>query len=755
MSRGRCGVVLLLGLAAPLVAATRVEMPVFEGGEGMDFFFDCARAYERARPGTEIDLSGDPRIADKARVRVLEGTFPEVTNAGLNYWALIKHGDVLPLDEFLDKPNWEGDRTWRQSFFPGSLDRYQYKGKVYGLPLASFVQCLWYNKRMFREHGWAPPATWPELLSLCGRIKDAGIAPMAFQGQYHGYAMMLIDGAYYSQVGRARFDAQKNLEPGSFDNPELRKALELVGELATQYFQPGAMGMSHTQAQTEFFLGHTAMIPCGSWLKSEMLGKIPAGFKMGAFNFPVVPGGMGDPTAINTVAGYYFVFRKSQHPREGVDFLRFMTSREQAGRFCRSRDIPVAVQGVNEQNLSADVQDLAAIIKAAGTSYGQVPGEGYPEMDQYWTDARFGILTGKITPEQACRDLEEAAGAVRERKADPDRVTVRHVAKPATLLALLLAAAVYWLVTTLRALRQRRARAGIERTGLVRLSLPNVLLFVGPAVLLYTILVVVPCLRSFAWCVHEWDGLTTMRYVGLLYFRRLLFEDDAFWTALRNNLFLMIVVPLFVLPLSLFLAACLSHGVRGSRLFRVCFFFPNILGAVATTLLWMHLYNPKGGPVNAAVVGLGKGLTAAHLGGLGHLLTGFDGFTWLSPDHLYWALIPMSGWGACGFNMVLFLAAMESIPQSIYEAADLDGATPWQKFWHLTVPLIWDVLSISIVFMVIGGMKAFESIWLLTQSMFTEFKVGEATAIGVPLFLMVFLGTAATLRLMKRETVEM
>jgi len=151
-------------------------------------------------------------------------------------------------------------------------------------------------------------------------------------------------------------------------------------------------------------------------------------------------------------------------------------------------------------------------------------------------------------------------------------------------------------------------------------------------------------------------------------------------------------------------------------------------------------------------------------------LEGFEGFAWLAQDNLYWALIPMSIWGAAGFNMVLFLAAMESIPQSMYEAADIDGASAWRQFWSITVPLIWEVLSIAIVFMIIGGMKAFEVIWLLTnqrpttdnhvigtrmvQAMFTEFKVGEATAIAVLLFLIVFFGTTATLRAMKREAVE-
>ncbi len=163
-------------------------------------------------------------------------------------------------------------------------------------------------------------------------------------------------------------------------------------------------------------------------------------------------------------------------------------------------------------------------------------------------------------------------------------------------------------------------------------------------------------------------------------------------------------------------------------------------------------------------------MSSIGLESLGAYFQSFEGFAWLSQDHLYWALVPMSIWGGCGFNMILFLAAMESIPQTIYEASEIDGASPWRQFWTITIPLIWPALSIAIVFMVIGGMKTFEVIWLLTnqlpttkthvigtrmiQAMFNEFRVGEAAAISVLLFLMVFFGTAVTLRLMKRETVE-
>ncbi len=719
-----------------------------------------------------VDLYGDPRIADKIRVRVLEGSFPEVTNARLNYWALIRSGAILPLDKYLDGPNWEGDAKWRDTFMPGCLDRYTYKGKVYGLPFAYFAYAVWYNKRMFAERGWEKPKTWKEFLALCERIKRAGIAPLAFQGRYPGYAQMVIDAIYYRMAGRKRFYEQKNLVPGSFNNPEFIATLRLMQTIARKYFQKGAMGMTHTAAQQEFFLGRTAMIFCGAWLKSEMLGKIPKDFRLGSFNFPAVEGGKGDPDAVSFGSGYYFVMKHSPHPEIGVDFLRFMTSRKMAGAFSKQRDIPTAIKGASEGNLSDDLQELVQMLKAAKTSFGQAPGEGFPEMEQYWSDYRAKLLENDITPEECARQLEAAARAVRARAEHPNEITVRHVFKPLLLLGILAAAILYWLYAQVRgAIERRRRRGRAASAGRLRLKWSSVILFVAPAAALYTVFVIVPCARSFVWCAQRWDGLTATReWVGLLHFKRLLFESDAFWIAIQNNLFLMFVIPLFVLPLSLFFAACISRGLRGQSFFRVVFFFPNILGGVVATLLWLHLYNPQGGLINAALVGLGRILCQMGVEDLGRFFLGFDGFAWLSDKHLYWALIPMSVWGACGFFMILFVSAMESIPVTLYEAAELDGAEAWRQFWCITVPMIWDVLAIAIVFMVIGGMKAFEVIWLLTnqrpvtsthvistrmvQAMFTEFKVGEAAAIAVLLFLMVFFGTAVTLRLMRREAVE-
>ncbi|WP_428390094.1 extracellular solute-binding protein [Mucisphaera sp.] len=736
-----------------------------------------AREYERQNTGVRILYSQDPRIVDKVRVRILEGSFPEVSDAPVNYGRLIEAGKIQPLDEFLDAPRGPGQPTWRETFLPGSFDRFRYNGQNYGIPLWYSTYGFWYNRKLFREKGWQTPETWDELLALCEQIQAEGdgIAPIAFQGQYPQYLHQLINTTLYQLGGRDYFEAMQKGQEGTYDHPVMIEMLRLVRKLADEHFQPGAEGMSHTQAQLEFFRGNTAMVMCGTWLLTEMADQIPDDFEVGFFKYPYVPGPNAEPTAIAGGTGYYFVFSAAPNPEAAVEFMRFATAPEQAAIIAGNEQRPVAIRGVNQTALNPDLREVAAVLETVTSIFAATPDDDFAEINQQWQDVRTRILEAdNFDPAAEARFLEDAAAKIRAQKENPDHVTVRHVFKPILLLTILGAGVVYVLVMTSLQIRRAYTNRDKVEAGGMRIRFSVVAVFLLPALLFYSVFVVIPSLSSFAWSVQRWDGLTDMEPIGFLHFQRLLFEDDGFWIALRNNFFIMFVIPLFVIPLALFLATCLSRGVWGSWLFRIVFFFPNLLG-VAAILLWQQMYNPAGGPINEGLVALADLLNYLNLEttaiAMGLNFRGFENYAWLSQQNLYWSLIPMMIWAACGFNMVLYLAAMQSIPESLYEAAEIDGATPWHQFWTITIPLIWEALSVSIVFLVIAGMKAFEVIWLLTNqspntqthvigtrmvwAMFSEFRVGQAAAIAVLLFIMVFFGTAATLRLMKREAVEL
>lgn len=287
--------------------------------------------------------------------------------------------------------------------------------------------------------------------------------------------------------------------------------------------------------------------------------------------------------------------------------------------------------------------------------------------------------------------------------------------------------------------------------------------FLAPALLLFTVFVAIPSLRALGYSLRKWNGLTDPEWVGLRNFADLLRDTDLFLVALGHNLFLMAVGGTLIMTLSLFFASVLHRRVRGASVFRVAFFFPNVISSVAVALLWTLLYSTTGfGVVNSAL---------AHVS---HL-TGWPPaealpFAFLDSRHLIASLVPMMVWTATGFYMVLFLAAMENIPETFYEAAELDGASGFAQFRHITFPLIREVVTVGLVFLVIGSLKFFDPIWVmenqrpvrdshvlatvLYQKVFSEYNVGYGSAVAVLLFLLVFTATLLTLRLSRREALE-
>jgi ABC-type sugar transport system permease subunit/ABC-type glycerol-3-phosphate transport system substrate-binding protein len=768
MLRRAFALILFLGLAAVSARAgaapVEVDIPVLVAGYGSAFYEETAREFEKLRPDVRVRIGGNPRINDQVRIRVMAGDDPDATDAVLLYPNLIKAGRILDLAPYLDGPNWEGDARWRDTFLPGVLDRWGADGKVHGLPFAHAVWTVFYDKKRFRENGWETPRTWDEFFALCEKMEDSGVAPLSLPGVFMRYGDAFLRAAHYNLVGPDGWRDYNRLAEGARTDPRFIRAAGVVQQLATRHLVKGWEGMTHTAAQLAFIDGRAAMTISASWFASEMKGKLPAGFELGAMNLPVFADGITSSDTLQTQSAYYFLFASGDPVREKatVDFFRFLTSRERAKRFAQTVDSPVALRAVRPGDFSPLMRDTAELVAKAPASFDAAPPSSATNLaviNQALTDARYRLMTGRITPEEFGARLEAAAAAARARETDPDRVENRHGFASMALL-FVLAALVAWLAwKKTKSGRRSPGAVGSSQSAehLGRLRPKFAIGFVGPALLLFGAFVILPGLASFVWGFTRWDGLGERTWAGLFNFKWLLLESGVFWFALRNNLFLMIAPACVVVPAALFFAALIHRGVWGASVFRVVFLFPNMLGGIAATLLWMSAYDPHGGLVNTALVKLG--------------FESYQGFAWLSQAHLYGALLPIYLWMACGFNLVLYLAAMEGIPLDLYEAADLEGASPARQFFTITLPLIWEVLVISAVFLVIGGLNAFEMIWLLTSqdpasgthtlstlmvsTMFQEFQVGRATAIAVVMFVLVLIGSAAVMRALKRDTVEM
>lgn len=279
--------------------------------------------------------------------------------------------------------------------------------------------------------------------------------------------------------------------------------------------------------------------------------------------------------------------------------------------------------------------------------------------------------------------------------------------------------------------------------------------FLAPSVLLYVVFVLYPYLQAMYISFTRWRGLSrNITFVGLENFQRMV-QDDLFWNALSHNAIYLAVLPVVTIAIGLFFAFLLTQGATGSKFYRVSFFFPQVMSVVAIGVLWSFVYHPTMGVLTSLFKLLGVAEPPVWLG---------------NPDYALWAVAVVIIWQAVGFYMVLFIAGMESIPVTYYEAATIDGASKWHIFWNITLPLLWDTVRTALVFLAIGAVDMFAIVQTMTRGgpsrstdvlatylyerAFAQSEFGYATAIAVSMFLVVLTLSTVLMRVTQRESLE-
>jgi ABC-type sugar transport system permease subunit len=281
--------------------------------------------------------------------------------------------------------------------------------------------------------------------------------------------------------------------------------------------------------------------------------------------------------------------------------------------------------------------------------------------------------------------------------------------------------------------------------------------FLLPALALYLLLVIYPDLHAFWISLHHWGGLREMTFVGLDNFVELT-RDRLFWLSLEHNLFFIVVNTIGTVVVALSVAVVLTGKLRGAGFFRTVYFFPVTISIVAIAAVWKMIYNPIWGPPALLFQSFGR-----------------ESPLWLGDPKLgLLSVAAVTIWGAVGFHMTLYIAGIQNIPTDFYDAARIDGANAWQLFRHITLPLLWEVLRVSIVFLVISGLNIFATVYVmmrgadtpvvpvwvhtlatyLFEKSFGETRYGYGTAIGIVLFFITMIVTLLSLALTRRERVE-
>ncbi len=273
--------------------------------------------------------------------------------------------------------------------------------------------------------------------------------------------------------------------------------------------------------------------------------------------------------------------------------------------------------------------------------------------------------------------------------------------------------------------------------------------FLSPTLVIFSVFVLFPVFFSFYLSFHQWNMFSKVRsFVGLANYSRIL-HDAEFWSVLRNTtVYTLGTVPLNML-LALAVASLLNRKLLGKKFLRTAFFTPVITSSVAAAVIWRWVYDPNFGLLNTC---------------LGWF--GIAPVNWLNePGTAMLALILMAVWKSFGVNMVLFSAGLQNIPEHYYEAAEIDGAGWWAKFWHVTIPLLSPTTFFILVMSVIGSFQVFDIVYVLTSGgplvstkvlvfylyeyAFKFFEMGYASAVAYLLFALIFTLTLLQIRYLK------
>jgi N-acetylglucosamine transport system permease protein len=295
--------------------------------------------------------------------------------------------------------------------------------------------------------------------------------------------------------------------------------------------------------------------------------------------------------------------------------------------------------------------------------------------------------------------------------------------------------------------------------------------FLALPVIVYAVFVISPFVQAFQISLTDWSGLVgSAKFVGLENFEKLWHNED-FWNALRHNVYLLIAVPIVTLALGLFFAFMLNvggkrrkneviTGVAGSKFYRFVFFFPQVISITIIAVIWFNIYNPDPD----------DGMLNSLLGAVG--LDSWQN-AWLGEKSLaLMCIMAVMIWSHVGFYVVLFSAAMASIPRDIYEAALLDGAGRFHTFFRITLPLLWDTVQTGWVYMGIIALDGFALVQIMSVNMggpdgatdvmplrlyltaFRDSQFGYASAMGVAMLIVTMTFAVLTLRFARRERIE-
>ena len=737
--------ILIFALAGAVSASEDRETIVFWYGATADeraAYDQMISEFERANPDIRVNAMLVPQsyLERKLILSVAGGVPPDVVRFYAHLGGeMMSRGGIGSLDDLIER-----DKLDLKDFYKVGIEQNTYRGKLYGIPWVLSPNALFYNKQLFRKAGLdpnKPPKTWAELesyaLKLTKRDKD-GLLEIVGYGDFlynpNNFALYLWQsgGELLSKDGKTpEFNSTQGKAVLRWMKSFLDK--EAGGVKNLQIFGANFKGAT----QDPFGQGRVAM-RIDSPFRIPDLKKYFPNLEYGIAMIPY-----SKQRAIEVVGNSLVIPRGSQHREAAWRFIKFASSPEQVRRICMAGRIPARISAAHAKEFYGNPLIRPFIDSIPyGHSVPIVP--GWQEVSAGLASGIESGLKGDKSIDAALDDSAALAKTVLSRASEnmakfpiiPWKAI--GIIAGALLIGGCIAATMY--------VRKRTAHSTRERD-----EARQFYMFAAPWLVGFFVFTFGAMVASLIISFSKWDTLSPAHFVGVRNYADMFSADAKFY----KSIFVTLYYAVFSIPLAivggLLVSILMNQKILGIRIFRTIYYLPVVISGVATAYMWLYVFNPTTGLIN-------KFLTL-------NVIPGFaDGklvwnAAWATPpawlQDADWALpafIIMGIWGVGG-SMIIYLAALQGVPEDLYEAAKIDGAGAWKTFLNVTLPLLTPAIFYQLVVGTMYALQMFVPAYIMTgggpndstlfyglylyKNAFEWLKLGYASSMAWILFMVV------------------
>lgn len=404
-----------------------LNIAIFEGGYGPDYWNEMVERFEAAYPGVTVNMQISPTIGDIIRPQIVSGQYPDFISMNDNdqtgvLQSLIKENALLDLTDFFNEPGLESDQPLKDLIQDGILETSKCSpygdGKVYLAPFNSSPMGMVYNKTLFEENGWELPETWDDFFALGDLAKEQGIALFTYQGIYPGYMEEILWPAIASAAGMDTLNGISSYVEGSFSSEEVLAVLKNIQKISTDgYLMEGTVALNHTQSQTDMMMNKALFIPNGNWMENEMKDAPRAdGFEFGLWHAPVM--NEGDQAYIMTSVEQFSIPANAENPELAKEFLRFLYTESSVKLFAEKAGGIYAMKEATEwakDYLTPGVYSMNSVYesgKGLVFGFGALPEGTKVSVNDQVFNPLSDVMNGTMTPEEWAAGVEAAIAEV-------------------------------------------------------------------------------------------------------------------------------------------------------------------------------------------------------------------------------------------------------------------------------------------------------------------------------------------------------